>query len=52
MKRYRLEPRFVWLLGTMLRKAGIDISYIDSSLNYWENKNNIEHQFDVKLSLS
>ncbi len=51
MRRYALEGRFRWLLSTMMRKHEIDVSYIDSSLDYWENKLNIERQFAVKLSL-
>jgi hypothetical protein len=47
-----LEGRFKHLLREMLIKHEIDEQYIDSSLSYWENKENIERQFGLKLRLS
>ncbi len=50
MRQYRLEGRFRWLLRSMLDKHDIDEQYIDTQLNYWENKQNIERQFNLRLN--
>lgn len=47
-----LEGRFKTLLIKMLEKYEIDRQYIDEHLSYWENKVNIEKQFNIKLYLS
>ena len=47
----RLEGRFKWLLGELCRRAEIDVQEIDSSLEYWEAKEEIEKRFHVELRL-
>jgi len=51
MKDGRLRGRFVWLLETMCQKCGVDIQMIDSTLDYYENKANIEAQLHKRLYL-
>ena len=46
-----MEGRFKWLLGEMVRKAELDTDEIDSSLEYWEAKEEIEKRFHVELRL-
>ena len=48
----RLRGRFLWLLETMCRKCGVDIQMIDSTLDYYENKANIEAQVHKRLYLN
>ena len=47
-----MEGRFKWLLDAMVRRAEIDVQEIDSSLEYWEAKDEIERKFPgVELKL-
>ena len=46
-----LAGRFVWLLGEMCRKQGIDVQEIDENLDFWENKSKIEEKARGSLVL-
>jgi len=52
MKEGRLRGRFMWLLETMCRKCGVDVQMIDNTLDYYENKRNIETQAHKRLHLN
>jgi hypothetical protein len=47
-----MEPRFIWLLEQMCLNSNIDQQEIDLQLDFWENKEEIENRFGVKLSLT
>ena len=47
----RLRGRFKWLLEEMCRQTGVDVQMIDPTLDYFENKRNIEEQARKKLFL-
>jgi len=51
MKDGKLRGRFLWLLETMCRKCGVDVQMIDLTLDYYENKHNIEVQVHRHLFL-
>jgi len=40
-----LEGRFSWLLKILCSNAGIDDTWIDPMLDYWENKSKPTEQF-------
>jgi len=48
----RLRGRFMWLLETMCRRCGVDVQMIDATLDYYENKRNIESQAHKRLCLN
>ena len=51
MKDGRLRGRFIWLLEEMCRNCGVDVQLIDPTLDYYENKRNIEMQTRKRLFL-
>ena len=51
MKDGRLRGRFIWLLEEMCRRCGVDVQMIDPTLDYYENKRNIEMQTRKRLFL-
>jgi len=51
MKDGRLRGRFIWLLEEMCKRCGVDVQMIDPTLDYYENKRNIEMQTRKRLFL-
>jgi hypothetical protein len=45
-----LEGRFYASLAQKLQAQEIDEQYIDRSMDYWENKRNLEAQFHINLT--
>lgn len=45
-----LPARFYTALARKLEAYEIDEQYIDSGLDYWENKRNLEQQFNITLT--
>ena len=52
MEKKALAGRFRWLLETMMRKQGIDVQELDTTLNYWETKAEVEAKYRTKLVLN
>jgi hypothetical protein len=48
----KLPSRQKWLLSQMCKRLDVDTKEIDSSMSYWENKEEIERLSKVKLHLS
>ena len=46
-----LPGRQMWLLTQMCKRVGVDPKFIDSSLDYYENKEEIERAQDTQLHL-
>ncbi len=51
MKKKALTGRFRWLLGEMMRRQGIDVQELDTTLEYWEAKAEVEAKYRTKLVL-
>ena len=51
MKKKALAGRFRWLLETMMRNQEIDVQELDTTLDYWEAKSEIEAKYRTKLVL-
>jgi len=51
LEKKALAGRFRWLLETMMCRQGIDVQELDSSLDYWEAKAEIEAKYRTKLVL-
>ncbi len=52
MEKKALAGRFRWLLETMMRLQEIDVQELNTTLDYWEAKAEIEVKYRTKLVLN